>query len=95
MKEILVVDNEDTVSRFRQSSLNLLYHKVEQLPETMAELGKIASDLAIEKRCSMRYIDDSDGSFFIVKDSEMYLFKETREITVSRLYHKLIWLLGE
>lgn len=69
--------------------------KIEQVPETMAELGKIVSDLAFEKRCKMRYMADNDGSFFVCKDGEMYLFEETREMTVERLYHKLIWLLGE
>lgn len=69
--------------------------EVKQVPETMEELGKKASDLAIEKRCKMRYMEGNDGSFFVCKDGEMYLFEETREMTVDRLYHKLIWLLGE
>ena len=101
MKEIIVVENKAFLNKTDfvciediVKDLKVEYTK-EQVPETMTELGKIASDLAIEKRCAMRYIDDSDGSFFIIKDSEMYLFKETRELTVSRLYHKLIWLLGE
>lgn len=68
--------------------------EVKQVPETMIELGKLASDLCIEKICKMRYMGYTDESFFICKNGEMYLFEETREMTVERLYYKLIWLLG-
>lgn len=69
--------------------------KTLKIPETMAELAKIAPDVAYEKRCKLRFLGNDDGSFLIFKDGEAYLFEETREITVVRLYYKLLWLLGE
>lgn len=96
MKKKYIIESNDAEY---QDMHNFVVHSGEikeiQFPETMADLGKLASDWAFIKRCSMRYVGEPDGSFFIIKDGEMYLFKETREITVSRLYHKLIWLLGE
>jgi hypothetical protein len=93
MEERIVITNKEDID-YIEMYKNVYYTK-EQVPETMEELGKMASDLAIEKRCKMRYMAGNDGSFFICKDGEMHLFEETREMTVERLYHKLIWLLGE
>lgn len=66
-----------------------------EIPETMLELTKIADELTYQKRCKMRYLGGNDEHFLIFKDGQAYLFEETREITIERLYHKLIWLLGD
>lgn len=69
--------------------------KMLKIPETMLELTKIADDLVYKKRCKMRYLGGNDEHFLVFKDGEAYLFEETREITIERLYYKLLWLLGE
>lgn len=104
MKKLLVIDGVEYCKKCKKNTCRTRYCWVKRMidekhykpiPETMEELGKLASDLAFEKKCKMRYMAGNDGSFFVCKDGEMYLFEETREMTIDRLYHKLIWVLGD
>ena len=109
MKKIIVVeDNENTKTHYRPERIHEVESPLvieitaraystqfKQIPETMQDLSKFASKLCIQKRAELKFLGGNDEHFLIFKDGEAYLFEETREITIERLYHKLIWLLGD
>lgn len=66
-------------------------YEVNQIPETWEDLRKIASDMCIEKKIDLRFLDD--GSFVILFPNNKLIFCSLN--SVKKSYYKLLWALEE
>lgn len=66
-------------------------YEVTQIPKIWEDLRKIASDMCIEKKIDLRFLDD--GSFVILPPNKKLIFCSLN--SVKKSYYKLLWALEE
>jgi len=96
MKEIIVIEK---IKEFRPhpalregvNCIDTKYCRYEKVPETWEDLRKIASDMCIEKKIDLRFLDD--GSFVILLPNKKLIFCSLN--SVKKSYYKLLWALED